>query len=144
MARKKAAEPEIISSADLLHPRGKAFWLKDTMFETDEKTGLLEPSFSVQEVARCFLGVKPDWLRWRMRSDRAAESRGQEPLLMLNRKPLEFKRRNPSDPKSGRYYTLADIERVAHALCQSGYIDGTKLAHVVLMVRTCARLHGIQ
>jgi hypothetical protein len=141
---KKPAEPEVISSVDLLHPRGKQFWLKDSMFRTDEKTGLLEPSFSVQEVARCFLGVKPDWLRWRMRSDRTAESHGQPPLLSLDGKSLEFKRRNPEDPKSGRYYTLADIERVAHALCQGGYISGTDLAHVVLMVRTCARLHGIQ
>lgn len=139
---KKPAEPEIITSADLLHPRGQNYWLNDEMFGTDETTGLLSPGFSVQEVANCFFGVKPDWLRWRMRWDRAAEAKGNQPLIALDGKPLEFKRRNPEDPKSGRYYTLADIERLAHALARAGYISGTDLAHVVLMVRTCARLHG--
>jgi hypothetical protein len=139
---KKPAEPEIITSSDLLHPKGRSYWLDDSMFKEDEATGLLTPGFSLLEVAKCFLGRDPDWLRWRMRWDRAAEAKGNRPMLYLDGQPLEWKRRNDKDPKSGRYFTLADIERLAHALCQSGFISGTDLAHVTLMVRSCARLHG--
>ena len=72
--------------------------------------------------------------------------------FILDGKPLEFKRLAlpKSSPKYGdpnaetaRYYTLADVERMAHALGQQGVIDGRRVAHIVLMARVCAELHGI-
>lgn len=136
------SEPLIISTNDLLHPEGRRFWLDDSMFDKDAQ-GLYKPRFSVQEVAKCFFGKGADWLRWRSRPD----SKGNHPhgYFILDGKPMDFKRLPSADPDqaTARYYTLADIERMAHALAQQGAIDGTRLAHIVLMARTCARLYNV-
>jgi hypothetical protein len=201
------SEPLILSSMDLIHPSGRRFWLDDSMFDKDPKTGLEIPHFSVQEVAKCFFGKGADWLRWRSRPDKERDvrcphckgtgkvqieekkrpgtcsnckGRGRTTIpqqyphgyFLLDGKPLEFKRL-PSgvkcskckgtgqlktrqcsacdgvgkvidpDAHTARYYTLADIERMAHALAQQGIIDGTRLAHTILMAKVNARLYGV-
>ena len=73
-------------------------------------------------------------------------------FFILDGKPLEFKRvvmdsENPkaADPNAvtARYYTLADVERMGHALLQQEVITEDRLASIILAVRSCAYLYGI-
>jgi hypothetical protein len=131
-------------------PEGKRFWLDDTDFPLD-KEGLPTPTFKVKEVAEVFFGKSDDWLRWRMRpNDRRVRNPetgevelvpGDHPdgYFILDGSPMEFKRTE----SGARYFTLADIERMATALAQGGHIDGARFTLVIKMVVTCARLHGV-
>lgn len=142
-------QPLIVSTSDTLTPPGRRFWLDDSMFEKDEK-GMFTPRFSVQEIAKTFFAQSSDWLRWRMRPDKPnkqGEVRFPEGFFVLDGKPLKFKRliSDSKDPnhQTARYFTLADIERMAHALAQQGIIDGLRLGNILTMLRCCARLYGI-
>lgn len=149
-------QPLVISTHDVLHPDGKRFFLDDSMFPVDDE-GMYYPRFSVQEASKTFFGQGPDWLRWRMRpekpSRRTGDSKHPDGFFLLDGKPLEFKRlavpptsKKYGDPNAvtARYYTLADIERMAHALAQQGIIDGLRLANIMVIVRCCARLYGVE
>lgn len=125
------AEPE-----NIVLPQGRDFWLDDSMFATDRK-GLPIPHFSVQSVAQVFFGNGPDWLRWRMRGD--PENGRPHGYFLLNGVPLEFKRTDAG----ARYFTLADVERMATALCQEGGIDGLQLSNITMLVKYCARVNGV-
>lgn len=80
-------------------------------------------------------------------------SRRPHGWFILDGKPLEFKRLKPSRSQAGdpdavtaRYYTLPDIERMAHALHQEDP-DGFPLSRVaatVLTARLSAHLWGIE
>lgn len=147
-------EALILSTSDLTHPEGKRFWLDDDMFPLDAE-GMHVPRFSVQEVAKSFFGQSADWLRWRMRSSRPRNDEAPshpDGYFILDGEPMEFKRLkvNPKSKKAddpnastARYYTLADIERMAHALGQQGVFSGQDVAHIVLMVQCCSRLWGL-
>ena len=177
----EAVDPLILTTVDVMTPPGRRFWLDDSMFSIDDD-GMEYPRFSVQEVAKCFFGQGPDWLRWRMRPDkpsvrkcRPCRSKGEVPgarpgsmkkcvhckghgkitsppshpngFFILDGKELIFKRlktesEDPNKP-TARYYTLADIERMGHALAQQEIIDGVRLCHLIVMVRSCARMYGI-
>jgi hypothetical protein len=119
------------------------FLLYDEMFPVGQ-SGRPEPNFSVQEVAKTFFGRKADWLRWRYKSDqnpRKPELPAKHPhgFFVLDGKPLE-----PKTTEAGaRYYTLADIERMGHALCQNDAIDADTLTYVVDVAVAVALLHGI-
>lgn len=141
-------EPEpqalIITTADLNPPDGRKFWLDDSMFALDDD-GMHVPRFSVQEAAKCFFGQSADWLRWRMRGPIRGRNNQAEKYFTLDGELLEFKRlKGESKSETARYYTLADIEKMGHALAQNGAISGVDLAHIVVMVRACARLYGIE
>ena len=129
-------EPLVVADPEMLVPRGQRFLLDDKMFERDSK-GMPIPSLRVTEVAKIFFGQSDDWLRWRMRSNTNAEH--TEGDFVLDGEPLEFKRTD----SNSRYFTLADVERMAHALLQTGVIDGARATRVVTMVKTCAQLHGV-
>jgi hypothetical protein len=143
-------EPLVIASPELLAPpRGERFWTYDSMFKPD-KNGRLYPHFSVQEVAKFFFGNGPDWLRWRMRPDdkKIKDEQGNVTIIkgkypdgyfILDGKPMEHKRTEAG----ARYFTLADIERMAHALAQGGHIDGAQLSNIVVLVKTCAKVYGV-
>lgn len=145
------SEPLVVADPELMTlPEGQRFFLDDSMFPLD-KSGIPVPTFKVKEVAEVFFGKSVDWLRWRMRpDDKRVKDKvtgevtvipGEHPdgFFILDGEPLEFKRTDPG----ARYFTLADIERMAHALAQGGHIDGARLALVTKMVVTCARLHGV-
>lgn len=136
------SEPLLLTTQDLIHPSDRRFWLDDDMFFTD-KRGLPIPRFSVQEVSKCFFGKGPDWLRWRSRAD--TKGKHPEGFFVLDGEPLPVKRlpNKGKNDTTARYYTLADVERMAHALAQHGAIDGGELANIVLMVKTCARIYGV-
>ncbi len=144
-------EPLVVADPELLSlPEGQRFWLDDSMFPLD-KHGVPAPAFKSKEVAEIFFGKSVDWLRWRMRSNdkrvkdketkKVTVIKGDHPdgFFLLDGKPLEFKRTDPG----ARYYTLADIEKMACALAQEGSIDGQRYSLVVKMVVTCARLRGV-
>jgi hypothetical protein len=151
-------EPMVLAQPELLLPEGQRFWTDDSMFFED-KNGLLSPHFSVQEVSKVFFGNGADWLRWRMRpDDRKVKDpetgewkrnedgsyvmeKGDYPdgYFVLDGEPMTFKR-----TKAGsRYFTLADIERMGHALAQGGHIDGAQLTNIVVLVKTVAKVYGI-
>lgn len=139
--------PIVLSSDDLSPKDGRTYFLDDSDFKIDEKTGMHVPNFAVQEVAKCFFGKEADWLRWRMRPDKPRTDGTQtypEGAFVLDGKPMEFKRKpSPHGGETARYFTLADVERMAHALAQQGIIDGTRLSLIVLQVQACARTWGV-
>lgn len=140
----ETSEPLVVVDVDLLTPPDRRFWL-------DPETIPDTPTFKVKEVAQIFFGKSVDWLRWRMRPDdkRVTDPRtgktkvipGEHPegFFVLDGVPLEFGR----TASNSRYFTLADIERMVHALLQQGSIDGRTANLSMRMVVTCARLHGI-
>jgi hypothetical protein len=113
---------------------GRWFFLWDNMFRP-APSGLPHPNFSVQEAAKTFFGRSSDWLRWRYREGRDLP----DGYFVLDGVILEPKR----NPKGQRYYTLADIERMAHALVQNGAIDGQVLANILEIVLQVARLYEV-
>lgn len=134
----------VLAQADIALPEGRRFWTEPEMFPVTTKINkfgkeeevLPEPSFTVQEVAKFFFGKGPDWLRWRARPNKTTHPKG---YFVLDGKVLE-----PSRTQAGfRYYTLADVERMAHALAQTGAIDGQALVHAVVMVKHCALINDI-
>ena len=144
MGRRKAEpEPIVIAEPEAITAPGRRFWLDNSMFPVsarinksgDEETVLPMPAFSVKEVAMIFFGRGADWLRWceKPTPDRPAGA------FVLDGEVLEASRTDAGF----RYYTLADVERMAHALAQNGTIDGEKLIHVIVMVKHCAQINGV-
>lgn len=113
---------------------GLAFFLWDSMFARNEE-GQPLPAYTVQETAKVFFGRGPDWLRWRYR----AATHYPQGYFVLGDTILEPKRTE----KGNRYYTLADVERMAHALVQNNAIDGEQLSIILQLVLLQARLHRV-
>jgi hypothetical protein len=98
------------------------------------------PTFSVGEVAKVFFGRTGHWIRW-------CENKGK---LTLDGKQVGHRTTFLDDegnqaltgegrPKPGyRYYTLADVEAMAHALAQHQTIDGGELIMVLATARNIA------
>lgn len=132
--RSKAAKAKAASRARLL--------LDDSMFETD-KHDRLAPNFAVQETATTFFGRSPDWLRWRYRADdpkpKGTKPRFPNGYFVLDDEVLEPK----TTPSGARYYTLADIEKMAYSLLDNEVLDQTQLACVLNIVYANAYLHGV-
>lgn len=87
-----------------------------------------EPVFTVSEVAKVFFGRSPHWVRWRERKG----------FFILDGEEVGTHRTD----EGARRYTLADVEKMAHALAQKEAINGAQLANALLMVRTCAKVWG--
>lgn len=120
---------------------GRSFLLDDAMFEVD-KDGMPVPHFSVQETAKAFFGRSSDWLRWRYRADKprkGSTSVFPQGYFVLDGEPIDAK----FSDKGARYYTLADIERMAYALAQNGVLDHEALDNVLSIVKANAMLHNV-
>jgi integrase len=113
---------------------GMSFYLWDHMFPRDG-SGMLRPVYTVQETARLFFGKGSDWLRWRYRE----APHYPHGYFVLRGIQLEPKRTE----KDNRYYTLADIERMAYALVENNAIDGDHLSVILQIVLLEARLYHI-
>lgn len=111
-----------------------SFYLWDDMFPTNE-IGQPKPSFGAQEAAKVFFGKSADWLRWRYHS--AAQH--PDGYFVLGDKILKPKRTESGQ----RYYTLADIERMAHALAQNDAIDGGQVMDTIAVALLIARVYNI-
>lgn len=86
-----------------------------------------EPVFGISEVAKIFFRRSSHWVRWRERKGSFT---------------LDGKEVDPQRTKGGaRQYLLPDIERMAHALAQSGAIDGEELARVIRVVHAIGVLY---
>ncbi len=128
------------------------FYLYDEMFEVAEAKRTTKnddgqkvatswewvwPNYTVSEVAKFFFALGPHWLRWRYHPSRS--DRFPEGYFVLDGEKLEEKR----TPHGTRYYTLPDIERMAHALAANGVLDGEKLVLIVELLRKEALLYGV-
>lgn len=124
---------------------GLSFYLWDDMFSTTS-TGQPLPNFSVQEAAKTFFGKGPDWLRWRYRPANNYPD-GYFVLTGLpqgpDHKPVRIVLTPKRNEKGIRYYTLADVERMAHALAQNQAIDGAILANILEIVLNVSRLYEV-
>lgn len=114
---------------------GIAFYMWDTMFPRSG-AGMPRPTYTVQETAKLFFGKGSDWLRWRYRP---AEPHYMHGYFVLNGILLEPKRTEAGN----RYYTLADIERMAYALVENHAIDPEQLGLIIQMVLIQAKLNHI-
>lgn len=112
----------------------REFFLWDNMF-TRTEDGLPLPNYTVQETAKVFFGKGSDWLRWRYRP----ATHFPDGYFVLDGVVLRPKRTESGN----RYYTLADIERMAHALVENNAIDGEHLLIIIHMLLLQARLHRV-
>lgn len=112
----------------------REFFMWDHMFAQNE-SGQPLPAYTVQETAKLFFGKGPDWLRWRYRP----ANHYPQGYFVLDDIVLEPKRTETGN----RYYTLADIERMAHALVENGAIDGTKFSIVLQLILLQAVMHRV-
>jgi hypothetical protein len=86
------------------------------------------PRYTVKEVAKFFFGKSSHWVRWK-------EKEGD---LNVNGKQVADHRTDGG----ARYYTLADVEKMAHALCRNGAIDAHHLKYALRLVRIEAQVWG--
>ena len=86
------------------------------------------PHFSVGNVSTFFFARSPHWIRW-------LERKGQ---LVLDGKPVGDSR----SERGARYYTLADVELIAHALAENRAINAAQLRLALMMVRLQAEMYG--
>jgi hypothetical protein len=87
------------------------------------------PHYSVGEVAKFFFGFTSHWLRWR-------EMKGD---LVLGGKEVEVSRTETGI----RTYTLADVEKITHALMEQGFITTNQMAHALVLCKVEAMLYGV-
>jgi hypothetical protein len=132
------AEPMLVTPSavvsDDLNPPDRPFWVYDDMCPRD-KNGLIVPRYSVQEAAKFFFARKPDWLRWRGRPTPTHP----EGFFVHETVRLEQKRTDAG----ARSHSLADVERMAHALARNDALDGVTLTKVIMLIKWQARLYGV-
>lgn len=155
---KAKPEPVVVIEPELVVPEGQRFITDDSMFKKRDKEGRIYPHFSVLEVSKVFFGNGPDWFRWRMRPD-DKKVKGPDGKYLRNEDGTFVMKKGdfpdgyfvldgvPIQPKrteaGARYFTLPDIERMAHALAQGEQIDGAQLMNTLMMVKTCAKMYGV-
>ncbi len=83
------------------------------------------PTFTVSEVAKMFFGKSTHWVRL------------LEPFILDEEEVA-----NRRTDQGARYYTLGDIELMAHALAQQRRIDAIKLNDALVMLHTSGRIWG--
>lgn len=152
-----AAEPLVVTDAK--NVGDSDFLLDESMFPVQQivdadgsiKDEILpKPIFTVQEVAKFFFGRSSDWMRWRISPDKPASTMSEADkakwvpkyphgMLVLDGQPLPERRTK----SNYRYYTLADVERMAHALKQHHAIDGATLNTTISIVRAVAEQYRI-
>lgn len=112
----------IIQQLEGIDPNAPIF--KDIDTTTDKC-----PRYSTSEVAKFFFGRSPHWMRWR-------ERKGH---FVLNGTPVEPER----TATGSRTYTLADVERLAHALASNHAIDARQLAMTLRAVQVQGMIHNL-
>jgi hypothetical protein len=90
------------------------------------------PHLSVSVASLLFFDRGPQWMR-------THEERGH---LVLDGVPVVGHRRVRRGGDD-RYYTFYDIEHIAYALANGGYIESATLFQVALTIRDLCVLHGL-
>jgi hypothetical protein len=140
-ARSGSGEPtpkEHSVSASILNDREPTVELTDSVLDPDKL--ILEgvdmgefPTYSVGEVAKFFFAKSPHWIRWN-------EERG---FFTLDGQKVGTTRTTPKVAKVGqRRFTLADVEKMAHALAEKGALPTHELRRTLHLVEAQARLWG--
>lgn len=101
----------------------------DRLLFEDIDTETDGPKFTISEVAKLFFARSPHWVRWQ-------ERKGN---LTLDGNIVGQHR---SDAGS-RFYTLADVEQMAHALATRKAIGGDQLNNAMLIAQSVARLYHL-
>lgn len=121
--------------------------LEESMIPTDKKD-MPFPMYRTRQVAEIFFGRKSSWFYFTMEPHKFAgrdedgkeiRKRTGDTWLRLDGEPLGIRR----DKLNQRYYSLADVERIVHALAQNRRIDGATMQRALLIVKTIAQQHGI-
>lgn len=141
------SQPVVYSDPRLIDPDGDRRWmLEEEMIPTD-KAGMPIPMLRTKQVAGIFFGRKPSWMYFLFnpRTFRGYDGEGKEirqnvghSYFLLDGQPMTFR-----EDRHGRYYSLADVERIVHALIQQGRIDGATANRALLIVKTSAQQAGI-
>lgn len=143
MKKNQGAQPLIIADPEHLE---EGFIAKDEWFQekyipqADGSTLMVlpTPNFSVSEVAKVFFAQDPDWLRWRLKKSKG----NPHGFFVLDGKPIPERRTDNGTKDGFRYYTLSDIEKMAHALAQNGGISGARLMHIMGIIKNMLKLYG--
>lgn len=138
------AQPLIIADPD--HYGDEGFIAKPEWFEEKHipqadgsvKVVLPKPNFTVAEVSKVFFGEDPDWLRWRLKKS----EENPDGFFVLDGQPIPERRVQNGSKYGFRYYTLTEIEMMAHALAQNGAISGQRLTHIMGIVKNMLKLYG--
>lgn len=115
---------------DVAPPDGRRFWLTDEMLPRG-RNGKLKTAYRISEMTKFFFGRSPDWMRW-------LDGR-PEGVFKIDGAELIIKRTEAGS----RYFTLADVERLAHALLEHGRIDGQQFISTISLVKWVAFSYGI-
>lgn len=120
-------EPMVLVDAAVRTPPDRPFWTTEDMWDPDRWW----PTWSNSTAAMTFFGFsKHTLIRHLGNGNNCSELTG---AVEPPRRP------GGVAPWAWRLY---DIERMAHALAANHAINGSKLARAVLIVKTCAELHG--
>jgi hypothetical protein len=138
--------PVVLSEEGLADER--KFVMQDEWFKEQHirqadgsiKVVLPKPTFTVQEVAKAFFGVDPEWLRYRLGNERPNDPDNYARSMFYLDGELVGDRRTPS---GFRYFTLADIEKMGHSLVQQGAMSAGRLGHVVMIIKYVAKMWQI-
>lgn len=117
---------------EVMPPRGRRFWVTDEMVMTSKsRTGKVKPTFSIAVLARVFFAKSSDWVRY-------MDTRDEEGFY------LDGELLTPTRSEAGsRIYTLADVEKMAHALLQNSRIDLMHFAATIQIIKSMAYLYRI-
>lgn len=102
-----------------------------------------EPHYTISELAKFFFNRTATWVRWRERKgyfilDAVGPNGSKEYEVGPGSKQYGLNR----TVEGARFYTLEDVEGIAHALAQKDAITGTQLYLAILAVHTQARIFG--
>jgi hypothetical protein len=151
----EAARINILAEGVSPESLGRDYWIYDEMLPkhdeiVDEDGNPVPlPNFTVKETAKVFFARSADWLRWRGRPVHAGhkENDGQpctdrchpDGFFILDEELLEPRRTEAG----ARFYSLADVERMAHALAQNGALSTEKLIETIMIIKWVARLYEV-
>jgi hypothetical protein len=102
-----------------------------------------EPHYTISELAKFFLNRSPGWVRWRERKgyfilDAEYDDEKKEFVAGDKSTPYGLMR----TPEGARFYTLTDVEGIAHSLEQKSAISLTQMYLAIEVVRVQARIFG--
>jgi hypothetical protein len=134
---------------------GRDYWIYDQMLPVHEElvdedgNPVPLPNFTVKETAKMFFARSADWLRWRGRAVHNGHKADDGKPCNDRCHPLGFFVLDdvviePRRTEAGaRFYTLADVERMAHALAQNGALSTEKLIDTIMLIKWEARLYEV-
>jgi len=95
------------------------------------------PAYSVHEVAKLVFAKSASWLRLKLSEQ---PGRPETSFVGPDGKAMQFRRKDPANPMSGRVFLLSDIEPMARSLASFGDIDGPRLNLILRFVVLQAEL----